>query len=130
MTIIKNKDFDDIKELREVLIKNLPPRIKAGNEKETANINELKTIDALKTCKFINFNSKERTSFMVFDIDKVGDMTALEHFKTIEGFLDFLAEKIGLEPTFITQTTKGFHFAYHLKNHVYTFQEKAVKYLK
>lgn len=120
----------DQDELLELLIKNLPSTIKGGNEKHSSNIYDYPTITALKKCKFINFNSRERISFMVFDIDKVGEQTALEHFKTIEGFLDFLAEKIALEPTFITQTTKGFHFAYHLKNHVYTFQDKAVKYLK
>ena len=83
MTIIKNNDFDDVKELREILIKNLPAKIKAGNEKETANINELKTIEALNTCKFINFNSKERISFMVFDIDTMENITAKSYFKDI-----------------------------------------------
>jgi hypothetical protein len=130
MTKLLNKNYSDQDELLELLIKNLPSTIKGGNEKHLSNIYDYPTITALKKCKFINFNSRERISFMVFDIDKVGEQTALEHFKTIEGFLDFLAERIGLEPTFITQTTKGFHFAYHLKNHVYTFQDKAVKYLK
>ena len=129
MTIIKNKDFDDIKELREVLIKNLPPRIKAGNEKETANINELKTIEALKTCKFINFNSKERTSFMVFDIDTFENMTAKQYFKDIKGFYTYIMEKIELAPTYILETEKGFHFAYHLKNHIFAHQPKALNYL-
>lgn len=130
MTKLLNKNYSDQDELLELLIKNLPSTIKGGNEKHLSNIYDYPTITALKKCKFINFNSRQRISFMVFDIDKVGEQTALEYFKDIEGFLDFLAEKIGLEPTFITQTTKGFHFAYHLKNHVYTFQDKAVKYLK
>lgn len=130
MTKLLTNHFSDQDELTELLIKNLPATIKGGNEKHLSNIYDYPTITALKKCKFINFNSRERISFMVFDIDKVGEQTALEHFKTIEGFLDFIAEKIGLEPTFITQTQKGFHFAYHLKNHVYTFQDKAVKYLK
>ena len=129
MTIIKNKDFDDIKELREVLIKNLPAKIKAGNEKETANINELKTIEALRTCKFINFNSKERTSFMVFDIDTMENITAKEYFKDIKGFYTYIMEKIELAPTYILETEKGFHFAYHLKNHIFAHQPKALNYL-
>ena len=55
MTIIKNNDFDDVKELREILIKNLPAKIKAGNEKETANIDELKTNDIFdNTMKQVN----------------------------------------------------------------------------
>lgn len=129
MTIIKNNDFDDIKELREVLIKNLPTKIKAGNEKETANKNELKTIDALNTCKFINFNSKERISFMVFDIDTMENMTAKEYFEDIRGLYLYIMEKIGLAPTYILETNKGFHFAYHLKNHIFTHQLKALNYL-
>ena len=129
MTIIKNNDFDDVKELREVLIKNLPAKIKAGNEKETANINELKTIEALNTCKFINFNSKERISFMVFDIDTMENMTAKEYFKDIRGLYLHIIQKIGLAPTYILETNKGFHFAYHLKNHIFTHQLKALNYL-
>lgn len=130
MTIIENEDFfNDEKELREILIKNLPPRIKGGNEKETANIDELKTIDALNTCKFINFNSKERISFMVFDIDTFENMTAKEYFKDDIGLYRYIIEKIGLSPTYILETNKGFHFAYHLKNHIFTHQPKALNYL-
>jgi hypothetical protein len=56
-------------ELKELLIKNLPSKIKAGNEKHLSNVTEYKTIIALNKCKFINFNTSERISFMVFDID-------------------------------------------------------------
>lgn len=129
MTIIKNNDFDDLKELREILIKNLPAKIKAGNEKEKANIDELKTIYALNTCKFINFNSKERISFMVFDIDTMENITAKQYFKDIKGLYTYIMEKIGLAPTYILETNKGFHFAYHLKNHIFTHQQKALNYL-
>ena len=38
-------------------------------------------------------------------------------------------EKIGLAPTYILETEKGFHFAYHLKNHIFTHQPKALNYL-
>ena len=51
MTTVKDHNFDDTKELLEVLIKNLPSKIKASNEKDTANIKEMNTIAALKTCK-------------------------------------------------------------------------------
>ncbi len=129
MTIIKNNDFDDLKELREILIKNLPAKIKAGNEKDTANKNEMDTIEALRNCKFMNFNSKERISFMVFDIDIMGNMTAKQYFKDIQGLYIYIMEKIGLAPTYILETSKGFHFAYHLKNHIFTHQPKALNYL-
>lgn len=129
MTKIKNFDFNEINDLTEVLIKNLPSRIKAGNDKESANINELQTIVALKTCKFINFNSKDRISFMVFDIDTMENVTAKEYFKNNIGLYNYIMERIGIAPTYIIETTKGFHFAYHLKNHVFTKQQKALNYL-
>lgn len=81
MTTVKDHNFNDTEEFIEVLIKNLPPKIKAGNEKDTANINEMDTIEALKNCKFMNFNSKERISFMVFDIDTMENITAKQYFK-------------------------------------------------
>ena len=129
MTTVKDHNFNDIEEFIEVLIKNLPAKIKAGNEKKKANIDELKTIDALNTCKFINFNSKERISFMVFDIDTMENMTAKQYFKDIRGIYAYIMEKIELAPTYILETEKGFHFAYHLKNHIFTHQQKALNYL-
>ena len=116
-------------ELKELLIKNLPPKIKAGNEKHLSNVFEYKTVIALDKCKFINFNSSERVSMMIFDIDNMKGKTAKEHFKNIDGFFEFISEKIGLEPTYIIETQKGFHFAYHLENHIFTHQPKALKYL-
>ncbi|GGD47461.1 hypothetical protein GCM10012288_22090 [Malaciobacter pacificus] len=116
-------------ELKELLIKNLPSNIKGGNEKHLSNIYEYQTVIALDKCKFINFNTSQRISFMVFDIDTFKNKTAKEHFKNIDGFYEFISEKIGLEPTYILETQKGFHFVYHLKNHIYTNQSKALKYL-
>lgn len=122
--------YNDVEEqFFELFIKNLPPKIKAGNEKHLSNIFYYSTFKALKKCKFININTKERISFLVFDIDKYKDKTALEYFKTIDNFLDYVVENVGLEPTYILQTQKGFHFAYHLKNHVFTSQEKVLNYL-
>lgn len=111
-----------------MLIKNLPTIIKGGNEKELSNIHVYETYKALEKCKYINFNSNERVSFLVFDIDSFKDVTALEYFKNIDKFLDYIMENIGLEPTYILETSKGFHFAYHLKNHVYIAQKKALEY--
>jgi len=116
-------------ELKELLIKNLPTKIKGGNEKHLSNIYEYQTVKALDKCKFINFNSDKQISFMVFDIDKYEDKTAKEYFKNINGFYEYISEKIGLEPTYILETQKGFHFAYHLKNHIFTNQNKPLNYL-
>lgn len=130
MTKLLTTTISDDDELQELLIKNLPSRIKGGNEKHLSNIYAYSSYTALKRCKFINFNSKERISIMVFDIDHVGEKTALEYFKDINTLLTFIVETIGLEPTYILETAKGFHFAYHLKNHVDTKYSKAVEYLR
>ena len=111
MTEIKKYTENEKEELKEVLIKNLPSKIKGGNEKHLSNVVEYQTIIALNKCKFINFNTKERISFLVFDIDKIEDKTAKEYFKDINGLYDFISEKIGLEPSYILETAKGFHFA-------------------
>jgi len=112
----------------ELLIKNLPTNLKGGNEKELSNIKEYETYKALEKCKYINFNSNERVSFLVFDIDSFNNTNAIEYFKNIDNFLDYITDNIGLEPTYILETQKGFHFAYHLKNHVYIAQKKALAY--
>jgi len=127
MTNITNVDDN---ELRELLIKNLPANINAGSQKYNANNKTHATSFALEQYKFINFNSKEKISFMVFDIDEYNNQTALEYFKDVYGFLEYITEIVGLEPTYILQTDKGFHFAYHLKNWVYTHQAKALHYLR
>ena len=128
MTVLK--PYQENKEnLEELLIKNLPKEIKAGNEKHNSNIFTLSTYRALKTCKFINYNTRDRVSFMLFDFDTYNNKNAIETFKSIDMFLNYLIDKIGLKPTFITQTKKGYHFAYHLRNHVFTQQAKALKYL-
>lgn len=127
MTILENIDENGLKEL---LIKNLPSKLKGGNVKEYSNVDEHNTIYALDNCKFINFNSKEQISFMVFDMDKYKNKTALEYFKDIDSFLYYVVEIVGYEPTYICETNKGFQFGYHLKNHIFTYQKKAVAYLK
>jgi len=121
---------DDNDALLMLLLRSLPTKIKAGNEKHLSNIRTYPTVVALKTCKFINFNSKDKISMMIFDIDEFRDKTALEYFKNIKGFLEYIIEKIGCEPTYVLETQKGFHFAYHLKNHVFMHQPKAVTYLQ
>lgn len=123
-----NKYKDDKEQLEELLIKNLPKKIKSGNEKYSSNFYEYSSAKSLREHKFINFNSSTQISFLVFDIDKFEDKTALEYFKNIDNFLEYITNNIGLEPTYILETQKGFHFAYHLKNHIFTHQRKPFKY--
>lgn len=128
MTIL-NKYKNEDEQLKELLLKNLPKKIKAGNEKHLSNIYQYPTIKSLNEHMFINFNSKEQISFLVFDIDKYEDKTAKEYFKNIYNFLEYITSNIGLEPSYVLETNKGFHFAYHLKNHIFTNQRKALKYV-
>lgn len=129
MTILSDNNITLNDELLELFIKNSPARFRAGNEKHLANIKTYPAKVALNRCKFININTDERISFMVFDIDSFGGMTAREYFKNINGFLAYIIEKIEIYPTYILRTDKGFHFAYHLKNHVFTDKPKSVDYL-
>ena len=117
------------KTLEELLIKNLPNQIKAGTDKHNSNIFYVKTKKALNSCNFIHFNSSERVSFMIFDFDTYKGKEAKKTFKNIDSFFDYLFVLIGIEPTFITETTKGYQFAFHLKNHIFTNQPRALNYL-
>jgi len=131
MTILKENIYNltDRDKLEELLIKNLPNRINGSNEKTTANRFNHPTKVALNKCDFIHFNSKERVSFIIFDIDAIGNSTAREVYPTISKFWEYLYNKLGLEATYITQTNKGYHFGFHLSYHVNLERTKAVDYL-
>ncbi len=129
MTTLSDNNITLNDELLELFIKNSPAFFKAGNEKHLSNIKTYPSKVTLEKCKFININTNERISFMVFDIDTYGGMTAREYFKTTNNFLAYIVEKIGIYPTYVLRTDKGFHFAYHLKNHVFTDKQKSVDYL-
>jgi hypothetical protein len=128
MTILHNT-FDDMEALKELLIKNLPSKIYASNEKAAFKSSPVKTIKGLEY-DFISFNSKGRVSFMVFDIDYVGEVTAKEYYAgSINNLLEQIMFAVGMEPSYICITNKGFQFAYHIGNTVFTHQPKAVAYL-
>ncbi len=129
MTIINNY-YNNDKALAELLIKSLPSKIHcADNKTDAFALPEMPTIKALEK-RFIAFNSQSQISMMIFDIDSFGGCTAKEHFGGIDGILGFITDNIGFEPTYILETDKGFHFAYHLKNHVFTHQVNALNYLR
>lgn len=129
MTSINNY-FDNDKALTELLIKSLPSRVHcADNKTDAFALPEMPTIKALEK-RFIAFNSQSQISMMIFDIDSFNGLTAKEYFGDIDGILSFITDNIGFEPTYILETDKGFHFAYHLKNHVFTHQPNALNYLR
>jgi hypothetical protein len=128
MTILQNT-IDDIGSLKELLIKNLPPKINASNEKAAFKSPLMATVIGLNY-DFISFNSPDKISFLMFDIDYKDDMTAKEFYGSIDNLLESITYKLGTEPTYILETTKGYQFGYHLKNWVFTKQIKSFEYLK
>jgi hypothetical protein len=127
MTFLQNT-INDYETLKELLIKNLPSTIHAANEKAAFKSSLMKTVIGLEY-DFISFNSKSRVSFMVFDIDYKEDKTAREHYGSIDGLLKDIMLVVGMEPSYICETTKGYQFAYHLKNWVFTRQQKAYEFM-
>ena len=95
------------------LLKNLPSKIHCSNNKTGAySKTPVPTHLALKNYKFIEFNSKERITIIVFDKDIHENKTALEYFNDIPSFYEWLIEMINIIPTYICQTTKGFQFGF------------------
>lgn len=100
-----------------LLIKNLPPKIYASHNKSGAHSKApVNTSHALKHNAFIEFNSKERITIVVFDKDNHEDKTALEYFEDIPTFLEWLIGMLDIVPSYICQTTKGFQFGYVIKS--------------
>jgi len=96
-----------------LLLKNLPARIHASNNKSGAYSKaSVNTSFALKNNTFIEFNSKERITIAVFDKDTHEGKTALEYFEDLLTFQEWLIEMIDIVPNYICQTTKGFQFGF------------------
>ncbi len=122
-----NKYKDDEEQLEELLLKNLPKRIKSGNDKHLSNIYEYSSAKSLREHKFINFNSKSKLVYLVFDIDKYEDKTALEYFKDIDNFLEYITDNIGLEPTYILETKQRISFCISFKkSYIYSSKKSLI----
>lgn len=120
------------KEFLKLLLHNLPPLVDGGNEKHSVHFQQnrnLKTRYALARRKFISFNSEQRISLIIFDIDYIAGRNAVDIFDLNE-MVHYIYGGIGMVPTYVCQTTKGYQFGFHLKNHIYTHQQKAVEFLK
>lgn len=115
-----------------LLIFNLPKTIDGGNKKDSVHHKRnrnLETKTALLKRKYITFNTEERTSILIFDFDYIDGKNATDVF-TLEEFVNFVYLTIDVVPTYVCQTDKGFQFGFHLQNHVYSHQEKALNYVK
>lgn len=128
MTVINNT-IDDLDSLKELLIKNLPPKIHCSNDKAGFKSAPIATVGGLNY-HFISFNSPEAISFLMFDMDYKDDMTAKEFYGSIDNLLGYILEFVGMEPSYICETSKGYQFGFHLKNWVFTKQAKPLEYLK
>jgi len=103
-------------DLFQAMLKNLPQRIHCSNTKSGAYSKApVPTHIALKNFQFIEFNSKDRITIAVFDKDEHNNQTALEYFKDIILFQEWLIEMINIVPSYICQTTKGFQFGFIIK---------------
>lgn len=119
-------------ELLKLLLRSLPPLVDGGNEKHSVHFQQnqnLKTRYALARRTFISFNSEQRISLMIFDIDYIAGRNAVDIFD-LNTMVHFIYAGIGVLPTYVCQTTKGYQFGFHLKNHIYTHQQKAVEYIR
>lgn len=119
-------------ELFSLLMKTLPKKINASNHKTTANKRENRSKNkkqALKICKFIQFNNKKVAQWMIFDIDTIDGKKAIEVY-TLNEIVHEIYAKTGCIPTYTLQTERGYHFAFHLENAVFLESKKAKKYLQ
>ncbi|MFT7005126.1 MAG: hypothetical protein ACJAWW_002495 [Sulfurimonas sp.] len=119
-------------ELLSLLIKCLPRQVNASNHKSTANnrVNRNRDrLEALKHYAFMQFNSPKIISLMIFDIDFINGKKAIDVFSLYD--MVYEIERVtSCRPTYVLQTTKGYHFAFHLEKPVFLHQPKAKKYLK
>ena len=103
-------------DLFSLLLKNLPSKIHCSYNKSGAYSKPTDmTHNALKSYPFIEFNSKERTTIVVFDKDTHEGKTALEYFGDLVVFEEWLLEMIEIRPSYICATTKGFQFGFFIK---------------
>lgn len=104
--------------LKESLLNNLPSFVKAFKTKEEFSTHftfEL-THTVIDTASFLRFNTKKFTNILIFDIDdfpsfgsKPSLHTMHEHFYNLTGF----------EPSWTTQTPRGYHIALILETSVF-----------
>jgi cell division protein FtsB len=116
---------DECIETTHLLIKNLPSHIFSSKTKkdirETWYVSK-PTIAALRYDKWICFNSKERVSLVVFDIDNKN--------KNLQELYDFVVMQTDNEPAWLIETDNGFQFGYVLQNSLYTHQAAAYEKLR
>jgi hypothetical protein len=107
--MVRTNDSD----LFALLLKNLPSQIHCSHNKSGAYSKApVVTHVALKNNQFIEFNSKERTTIVVFDKDTHEGKTARDYFGDLSIFQEWLLEMIDIPPSYICETTKGFQFGF------------------
>lgn len=109
------------------LIKSLPAHIYGSVSKDEDSLisswtRTKPTIVALKYDKWISYNSKERISLMLFDLDrKEADIKST--FQKIKDITKNI-------PAWLIETDNGYQFAYVLENHVFTNHQKSFNFLR
>jgi len=99
-----------------LLMKNLPSKVHCSHNKAGARSKpSIPTHIALKSYEFIEYNSKERVTIVVFDKDLHKGVVAKEYFPDIPTFYEWLIEKLDLQPTYVCETNKGYQFGFVIK---------------
>lgn len=119
----KNYNYDfEYTELKNLLLKNLPKKIRAFEQKKFDTNRELKKArDVIDDVKFIEYNSKI-ISFIIIDIDNKNLIETMD-----------IAANLGIEPTIACATDNGCHLFYVLNDiggKIWLNNDKAIKYLR
>lgn len=103
--------------LEELLIKNLPTKIRAGRNKAIVTGRKYPSYWGVQNCDFIEYNSPTSVSITVLDFDwvtkttygKYGEkgVTVKEKCPSIHHFYKYFLSEY-LEPNFIVETPKGY----------------------
>ena len=108
--------------LETFLIKHSPPLVRAAKIKEVTT-KPIPIKAALMKCDFIEFNSEQRISWLVYDIDNPP-----EYVVDVFQFANYVQYYLLLpRPTYVCKTHKGFHVAYLLKYGVLATQTDAMR---
>lgn len=95
--------------------------IASSNSKESFNPNITKPINEALHDEWLHYGCRNATRFLIVDID---------HCKmSLQTFKDYVFSKIGIMPSWIRPTTKGFHIGFILNSPVFAFDSKNVTIL-
>jgi len=108
----------DTVSLKETLLKNLPAHTKAFSSKdEFSTIHDYQpTEQIIDTARFIRYNTKKFTNFLIFDIDA---FPSFDFKPSLTAMHDHFYNLTGFEPSWTLETEKGFHIGLVLNKGIF-----------